>query len=547
MPRLFLSCLLILAAIVLAACASDIPLAGSGANSPPTDDRPSDVPTPFQPVADTPTPTVLQIWLSPALPEPLRERAAQLQQVGGRSVVFVESLEQADVRLEPAAERPLSRWIYVLAAPFPTVRDAMSLEELRALWRGEGDGTVIMTSADGLAAGDHLLGAPGQGLVVEESQLVEQAWAARPAVALIPFERLEPRWKVIVVEVSPLDRGPLSGSYPLGIEFGLSGEPSLFDALAAALDWPATNRNPEQLSVVAMTGVTALTRATAWIMEAKGITYPADLVGEWLRDADVTHVSNEVSFTDACPAPDPSPANTRFCSKPAYAELLDAIGVDVVELTGNHNLDWGADAARFSTELYRARGWLYYGGGDTLEDSRQPAVIEHNGNTFVFLGCNAAGPPYALASAVGPGAAPCDMTYFLNEVTRFRQSGAMPIFTFQWPESYRYWPLPDQIAAFREVVDAGAVIVSGSQAHQPQGFEFYNGGFIHYGPGNLFFDQMWSTETRQEFIVRYIFYEGRHLSTVVHTALLEDWSQPRPMTDDERAAFLTTIFQASGW
>jgi poly-gamma-glutamate capsule biosynthesis protein CapA/YwtB (metallophosphatase superfamily) len=33
------------------------------------------------------------------------------------------------------------------------------------------------------------------------------------------------------------------------------------------------------------------------------------------------------------------------------------------------------------------------------------------------------------------------------------------------------------------------VIVSGSQAHQPHGFEFYNGSLIHYGLGNLFFDQ----------------------------------------------------------
>jgi poly-gamma-glutamate synthesis protein (capsule biosynthesis protein) len=79
------------------------------------------------------------------------------------------------------------------------------------------------------------------------------------------------------------------------------------------------------------------------------------------------------------------------------------------------------------------------------------------------------------------------------------------------------------------------------------GFEFYKDGFIHYGPGNLFFDQMWSLPTRQEFVDRHIFYDGRHISTELLTALLENWSKPRPMTDAERAAFLTLMFRESGW
>jgi poly-gamma-glutamate synthesis protein (capsule biosynthesis protein) len=58
---------------------------------------------------------------------------------------------------------------------------------------------------------------------------------------------------------------------------------------------------------------------------------------------------------------------------------------------------------------------------------------------------------------------------------------------------------------------------------------------------------MWSLQTRQEFIDRHIFYDGRHISTVLLTALLENWSKPRPMTAAERAAFLDVMFRASGW
>jgi hypothetical protein len=37
------------------------------------------------------------------------------------------------------------------------------------------------------------------------------------------------------------------------------------------------------------------------------------------------------------------------------------------------------------------------------------------------------------------------------------------------------------------------------------------------------------------------------LSTELFTFMLEDWAQPRPMTEDEREAFLQEIFSASGW
>jgi poly-gamma-glutamate synthesis protein (capsule biosynthesis protein) len=32
-----------------------------------------------------------------------------------------------------------------------------------------------------------------------------------------------------------------------------------------------------------------------------------------------------------------------FCASPKYIASLEAIGVDIIELTGNHNNDYGAD------------------------------------------------------------------------------------------------------------------------------------------------------------------------------------------------------------
>ena len=77
-------------------------------------------------------------------------------------------------------------------------------------------------------------------------------------------------------------------------------------------------------------------------MEIDGILSPAADVGPVLRTADIAHISNEVSFDADCPEPNPF-GGTSFCSQDEYFALLEEIGTDVIELTGNHLNDWGTD------------------------------------------------------------------------------------------------------------------------------------------------------------------------------------------------------------
>ncbi len=531
------------AGVLLAAC--NAPIVSSPTLAAPLV-APTETPLPPLP----PTPEPIRLWLSPALPEALRQPLDALQMVGDRAVILVSAPEAADVRAEPLSDSALAVWIYAVAAPFPMVRDSIALDELRALWGGaEGDWSRVIVRPDDAAAARTRLGESGYTVWEEVSDRVaDRTWEQPGALAVVPFEKLDPRLKVLTIDgQSPLWKSFDPATYPLTVGFGFSGDAVAVDAVRGAVVWPATNRDPARLTVVMMTGVTALTRATAWKMDQKGVDYPAQWIGDWLREADILHVSNEVAFSETCPKADPAQSSLRFCSQTQQIGLLESIGVDVVELTGNHVMDWGAEALQYTLEQHRARGWLDFGGGANLDDSLQPALFEHNGNRVAFLGCNQAGPSTAWATTDRPGAAPCDYDRLFAEVARLRQDGTIVIFTYQWAESYRSSPVPAQVDGFREAADAGASIVSGSQAHQPQSFEFRNGAFIHYGLGNLFFDQMASPSVRQEFLDRHVIYDGRHVSTELLTAYLEDFAQPRPMTPEERSEFLTALFSASGW
>ncbi len=548
-------------------------LPGAATDPAPGDPLTTDAPTPFQvdlPAETTPAPLATQpaptpsptppphpVWVGPGVPPPLAQAVADFAATQSHSYALTADPTLADVRIDSVGGdgTVVSTWVYVLAAPFPTLADGVTMDDLRGAWGGNPSGPFagrpLLMTEQTLAALQGVLGqaAPGAVATAPQADLLTQAWVNSPAWAILPFEALEPRWKVLRIDdLSPLERGLDLAVYPLVAPVRVDGLAEVVEPFLAAVGLAPTNRDESRMTVVVMTGVTALTRATAWRMEGKGLTYPGEAVGPWLREADITHVSNEVSFDPECGPPNPVQEGVLFCSDPRYITLLEDMGVDVVEMTGNHIGDHGIENIEPTLDMYMERGWQYFGGGRNLDDARQPAIFEHNGNRIAFLGCNAAGPGWVWATNEHAGATPCeDYAWLYAQLAELRGQGVLPIVTLQYWEEDRYDPTPQQVVDFQALTDAGAVIVSGSHAHHVQGFGFHAGGLIHFGVGNLFFDQMEIMGNRQEFIDRHVFYGGRHVSTEVLTALLEDWSRPRPMTPEERRDLLQTVFAVSVW
>lgn len=548
-----LSVLLLVCVFLLAACIA--PSAGSATGTAESE-NPQPVhqstETPFLPepteVLPTEKPPEPKVWVSPAVPAKLLQ-ASQIPV----SVVFVEQPDEATWLLEiggkQTAESPVSsRWVYALVAAFPTRLDRITLHELTAAWNGDRPEAFaerpLLVTSETKAAFDTLWGTAGEGAVevLPADQILEEAWQAPYGWAIVPFDELQPRWKVLRVDgQSPIDKDFIPYEYPLTIAYRLTGPPP-----PEGFSMAATNRSADEMTVLVMTGTTALVRHTAARMEEMGINYPATDVLHWLRSADITHISNEVPFYDECPPAIPVRTEMRFCSEPAYFQLLETVGADVIELTGNHILDWGPPAFLKTLEMYTDGGLLTYGGGANIDEAVKPLIVEHNGNRLVFIGCNVAGPSNVWATEDRPGAAVCGFDAIFDTIADFRQQGVLPIMTFQHFEVDEYQPVSSQRFDFERTAAAGAAIVSGSQAHFPQGMSFSGESFIHYGLGNLFFDQMDMGRNRS-FIDRHVFYAGRHISTELLTTVLEDSARPRLMSDDERWEFLGIIFSESGW
>jgi poly-gamma-glutamate synthesis protein (capsule biosynthesis protein) len=451
----------------------------------------------------------------------------------------------ADVTLTSHTRETLGNTIYALAAPFATVEDSVQWTDLQAAWQS--GATPIFTTAATQTAVTPLLGPPGTAVqILPESDLIAAVWDNRPAWVLLPFDALTPELKAMQIDGASLfDRSFDPATYPLTVPIGVTGDATAVAQLQREWNGPTSNRAADKLTSVALTGVTALVRATAYNMEQFGILWPGEEIGPILREADIAHISNEIAFAPDCPYPSPV-GGTTFCSDVRYFDLIQNLEADVIELTGNHQNDWGAENAHYTLDMYDNAGLPYYGGGRNLADSAEPALFEHNGNKIAFVGCNSYGPTYAWATETGPGSRPCTDD-ILPQITALRDAGYQVISTLQFTEYYQYPPTSDQVTFYQRLAQAGATAVSGSQGHHAQGFAFSDGAFIHYGLGNTFFDQMDALGTRQTFVDTYHFYNGRLLNVELWTGLIENYARPRTMTPEERRDALMSVFQGSGW
>jgi poly-gamma-glutamate synthesis protein (capsule biosynthesis protein) len=441
-------------------------------------------------------------------------------------------------RCAPGAADPAGAWTYALVAPSLSPIENVSIEQLAAMWSGKAKITLAASAetAAALDGGEHV--DPGAHPALDATH-----WAVLPA------DELTAAWHVVAI----------GGHHPLEADAAAS---PLTVPLCAHTPQPVNIRNvdPDQLTVVAMTGTTAMTRFMSGLLDRKGTTYPARDIAPWFTGADFVHVSNEVSFVPGCdqkiasiepqrhsaplPAGNKPPPSMGFCSRENYIELLEAIHANVIELDGSHLADYGYKWIPHTLDMYAQRGWHWFGGGHDQLEAQRPLELEHHGNRFAFLGCNM---PKTTSHIVWnvPGVAACDLRRMAWQVAELRARGVFPIVSIQHEEVYVHDP-PDVIVHdFRHLAAVGAGVVFGSQAHCAHPWEMDHNAYVHYGAGNFFFDQE-GANTRDGAADRLYLYRGRLLAVGHLYTRLEENGRPRPLSDAERAGFLATMGEALG-
>lgn len=370
---------------------------------------------------------------------------------------------------------------------------------------------------------------------------------------LTPIEELEPTTKLLSLDGKYyLDDFKEGAKYRI-LHFDSNTPDETKDKVATKIE--KTGLEQDGILRFSQTGVTALTRRMLnKLAEVGSGAYFAEYVKDYLSNSDLTHISNEVSFADDCSIKD-----MVLCANPRMFDAISAIGTDIIELTGNHNNDWGKTANIETIKLYHDNGLKTFGGGETEEEAKKPLEISEKGNNITLIGINYSTSSKANgqgADGDNPGANIYDAALTKKQIKEAKDKGNFVIVDIQFAECYSYpdegaempecdLPITGQQAFFRQLIDEGADMVIGTQAHQPQTYEIYQGKPVYYGLGNLFFDQTYWPGTERSLILTHYFKDGKLLQTRILPTMYDTAYQPKMLDEVAKKAYLERLLSAS--
>ena len=374
----------------------------------------------------------------------------------------------------------------------------------------------------------------------EPWKLFADAYEGSVAHEMIPFDELDFTQKLLSINGNYYLDEFDTGAVYRKITFTTENQ----EEIKELVDETFTKTWPEKSSVLtfAQTGVTALSRGmNRKLAQVGDATYFSEKISDYLSSFDLTHTSNESSFTSYA-------TGDNICSNPKFIDTLTDIGLDIVELTGNHNQDCGIDAAASTIDLYNEKGIKIVGGGKNADEAKIPLELEEKGTNITFLAYNQSTGGATLGNT--PGANQYYEEQAKADIEAAKERGDFVVVDIQYYEcsayaseyedptcDYANSAAGDQVGFFRHLIDLGADMVVGTSAHQPQTYELYEDGVIYYGLGNLFFDQIWWPGTTRSLILANYFYNGKHLQTKIVPTIYGSEMQTR-LLDEETSQWL---------
>lgn len=312
----------------------------------------------------------------------------------------------------------------------------------------------------------------------------------------------------------------------------------------------------DDVFTINQTGTTAIGRRLFYRIKDTGDGAQfASNIASFLSRTDLTHISNEVSFADDCD----SGLTMIFCTSYLAYDTISAIGTDVIELTGNHNNDWGANANLATIDFYHEKGIKTFGGGKNEEEAAIPLEFSEKGLSLTWIAINNSTSSKVNgqgATADRPGANIYDEATTRTQISEAKAKGDYVIVDVQFSECYCYpdygteypacdGPISGQTEFFRSLIDMGADMVVGTSAHQPQTYELYKGKPIYYGLGNLFFDQTMWPDTTKGYILTHYFKDGKLIQTRISPTIYDTSYQTTLMDTASAEAFLKRLLLSS--
>lgn len=266
----------------------------------------------------------------------------------------------------------------------------------------------------------------------------------------------------------------------------------------------------------------------AKMVQLNNFNYPFEKTADFLKAADLVFINLESPLVPNCQV---TQEGMSFCGDPKAVEGLVYAGVNVASLANNHAGNRGISGIESTVSILKQNNIAITGSGEA-------AIVNVRDKKFGFLGYNDIGSQEA-------GIAWADNEQVQKEIADLKNKVDFVIVAFHWGVEYVSTPTARQIELVHLAIDSGADLIIGNHPHWVQGVEQYKGKFIAYSHGNFVFDQMWSQETREGVIGKYVFDKEGLADVKFYPVIIENYAQPRFATQEEALEILDRMKEST--
>lgn len=291
----------------------------------------------------------------------------------------------------------------------------------------------------------------------------------------------------------------------------------------------AQTEKEENTYTLIATGDVILARSVnAKMINLHNFKYPFEKTAGFLKNSDIVFINLEAPLIPDCPV---TFEGMIFCGDQKDIDGLIYAGVGAASLANNHAGNYGLKGIENTVNLLKKNNIQVTGNGEA-------AVITVRDKKFGFLGYNDIG-------TKEKGIALADIEDIKTAVANLKKQVDFAVVAFHWGVEYTGSPNSRQIELAHAAIDSGADLIIGNHPHWVQGIELYKGKFITYAHGNFVFDQMWSRETREGVIGKYVFDSSGLADVRFYPVIIDDYSQPRFATQEEAVKILKRMEKSS--
>jgi len=371
-------------------------------------------------------------------------------------------------------------------------------------------------------------------------------------VAIIPFESLTPEYKVISINnQSPLQKNFNKITYPLTDSYWIKSDNSELSTNLQRIIQQSLgkeNYDSNKLNDVIITGNSAIGARSQYIQltdpeNNQDPIYPIRGIADTLRNASISHISNDSSFADNCTQ---STTASSLCGLPESIDQLIFAGIDIVGMTGEHIMDAGRTPFEKTLKLYQANNIKYFAAGYNYNEAHTAQIMDLGNLKIAFLGFNFV-PPYSYgAGKTYSGNSQYTKAIMEADIAKaqYELKADFIFVDMQWTTELSQTTTPNQIKVAKATLDAGANIITGLNPIYTQGYDHFGNKIVFYALGNTLYEP-YNEASRSAIMVRHIFYDKTYLGFEIIPTYINNDFQTVLADGERKATILNNVMKKS--